>query len=129
MLVDTSNARYHVGEKWSFQSRPGEENATFTILKVETDEKRGGVIVHITVEGVRIKCAQAPSGFSETVGHMPFDEAAIDKSVTRLVAKDVQLPPFEDGYQQWRTAFDSGKGGIFTITVGEGIAFLEKAME
>lgn len=129
MLVGTKTAKYHVGEKWRFRSRPGEDTATLTILKVESDEKRGVTIVHITVEGVRIKAAHAPSGFSETVGHMPFDEAAIAKSVTKLVAKDVPLPAFEDGYQQWRTAFDSGKGGIFTITVGEGIAFLEKAME
>ena len=108
MLVDTKTAKYHVGEKWRFRSRPGEDTATLTILKVESDEKRGVTIVHITVEGVRIKAAHAPSGFSETVGHMPFDEPAIAKSVTKL---------------------DSGKGGIFTITVGEGIAFLEKAME
>jgi hypothetical protein len=127
VLTETNDGRYHVGEKWRFRARPGEENATLTIVKVESNAKLG-VIVHVSVEGVRIKSAQSPSGFSETVSHMPFAEAAIEKSVTELVAKAVPLPKFEDGYRQWRGAFDSHKGGIFTITVGEAIAFMDKAI-
>ncbi len=127
MLTEAKDGKYQVGEKWKFRSRPGEENATLTIVKVESNAKLG-VIVHVSLEGVRIKSAHAPTGFSETVAHMPFAEAAIEKSVTDLVAKVVPLPKFEDGYREWRTAFDNNKGGIFTITVGEGIAFMEKTL-
>ncbi len=87
-LTEKNNCKYHVGEKWKFRSRPGEEGATLTIVKVEGNSKFG-VIVHVSLEGVRIKSADAPSGFSQTVAHMPFSEA---------------------------------------ITLSEGVAFMEKAM-
>lgn len=127
MLTETSVGKYHVGEKWKFRSRPGEESATLIIVKVESSATLG-VIVHASLQGVHIKSAHSPTGYSETVAHMPFAEAAIEKSVTELVERGVPLPAFEEGYRQWRAAFDSHKGGIFTITVGESVAFMEKAM-
>ena len=76
----------------------------------------------------RVKSAKATSGFSETISHMPFAEPAIEKSVTTLAAANVPLPAFEEGYREWRRAFDAGKGGIFTISVAEGVDFSEKAL-
>ncbi len=118
MLVDTNDAKFHVGEKWSYCTRPGDESSTFTVVMVESNDKLG-VIVHISVEGLRTL---------GVVAHMPFAEAAIEKSVTTLVAKSAPLPDFDDGYRAWRAAFDSGKGGVFSITVGEGIVFVEKTL-
>ena len=127
MLTEAKDGKYQVGEKWKFRSRPGDENATLTIVKVESNANLG-VIVHVSLEGLHIKSAHAPTGVSESVSHMPFSEAAIERSVTDRVATGVLLPKFEDGYREWRTAFDKGEGGIFTITVGEGIAFVEKTL-
>ena len=127
VLVDTTAAKYNVGEKWNFRSRPGEDEATLTVVKVETTAKIG-TIIHVSIQGVRIKSPHAPTGFSDTIAHMPFSESAIEKSVTRLVAKDVPLPKFEEGYREWRAAFEDGKGGVFSITVGEGIDFVETAL-
>ena len=127
MLVDTDESKFHVGEKWSYHARPGEERSSLTIVKVESSPKLG-VIVHVSLDGLRIKSAHGSSGFSETISHMPFAEAAMENSVTTLAVAKAPLPPFEEGYREWRRAFDAGKGGIFTITVAEGVDFIETAL-
>lgn len=126
-VLDTAAGKYQVGDKWKFQARPGEDNAALTVVKVESNPKVG-TIVHISIEGVHIKNPRSTNGFNETVAHMPFAEDAIEKSVTRLIAKGSPLPPFEDGYWQWRTAFENNQGGVFYVTVGEGLDFLEKGL-
>jgi hypothetical protein len=37
-------------------------------------------------------------------------------------------PAFADGYGEWRRAFDAGKAGAFTITVSEGVDFMEQVL-
>jgi hypothetical protein len=45
--------------------------------------------------------------------------------VTTMIAKDLPLPDFAPSYAEWRRAFESGKGGVFTITVAKGVDFVE----
>jgi hypothetical protein len=75
-----------------------------------------------------VKSSRAPRGFTDTAGHMPFAESAVEKSVTTLIATNVALPSFQEGYAEWRRAFDNGKGGFFTVSVAEGVGFIETAM-
>lgn len=127
VLSEVSNAKYHVGDQWTYRTRPGEGNSTLIIGKVEATP-RLGVIVHISLAGLHIKNAHAPSGYSETIAHMPFAEAALDKSVTAKVTTASVPLAFADGYGEWRRAFDGGKAGAFTITVSEGVDFMEQAL-
>lgn len=120
MLVDTNESKYHVGEKWNYRTRPGEEDSLLTVLKVESSQKLG-VIVHVSLDGLRIENPRAPGVASETIGHMPFAEAAIDKSVTTRAAAGDSVTAGGDGYEEWRRAFDAGDAGIFTIDVAEGV--------
>jgi hypothetical protein len=117
----------HVGDQWTYRTRPGEGSSTLTIGKVETTPKLG-VVVHVSLAGVRIKNSHAPTGYSETIAHMPFAEAALDKSVTALVTTAPVPLAFADGYGEWRRAFDAGKAGAFTITVSEGVDFMEQVL-
>jgi hypothetical protein len=59
---------------------------------------------------------------------MPFNKAALDQSVTRLIRENAALPDFSEGYGLWRRAFDAGQGGVFSITVAEGVKFMEDTM-
>jgi hypothetical protein len=127
VLTDISDAKYHVGEQWTYRTRLGEERSTLTIGKVEASPKLG-VIVHISLAGLRIKNSHASKGFSDTIAHMPFAEAALDKSVTALMTTAAVPPTFADGYGEWRRAFDDGKAGVFTITVSEGVDFMEQVL-
>lgn len=127
MLTELNTGKYRVGQVWKFKPRPGEDGSTLTVVRVESSKDRG-VIVHVSVEGVHIKNPRAPGGFSDTLQHAPFSEEAIARSVTTLVGETKTLPSHEEGYRQWRKAFDAGKAGVFSITVAEAVGFMESAI-
>jgi hypothetical protein len=108
-----TDAKYSPGQVWNYRTREGEELSTITVLRVESLPKIG-VIVHVRVEGIRLKnCSGGPS--PTTIGHAPFTRDALDRSVTKLVEQGHTLPDFEEGYNNWREAC----GGVYTIPVAE----------
>jgi hypothetical protein len=123
MLVDIDTARYHVGQTWKYQTRPGEEGSTLTVVKVESSPKTG-VIVHISLRGLRVKSPGAPTGITREASHVPMDEQALQRSVTELVGTQRPLPSYEEGYRAWRSA----KGGAFTVPVADVIGLMEQAL-
>jgi hypothetical protein len=82
------------------------------VLRVENDSGVG-TIVHVAISGVNYGDGQT------TIEHLPFAEAAVERSVTTLERESGPVPDFANGYEEWRRAFDGGTGGIFTITVAE----------
>jgi hypothetical protein len=115
---------YQPGQEYSFRARPGDPAPRFVVLKVEA-RPQVGTIVHIAVRGVRIANANAPSGYSDHVGHSPFTEAAIDRSDVTLEATGVALPDFAEGYRLWREASDRGEAGVFSIPLSEYLDAME----
>jgi hypothetical protein len=57
-LVDTTDSKYQVGERWSYRTRSGEERSSITVLKVESSPTLG-VIVHVSVDGLRMQNAHS----------------------------------------------------------------------
>lgn len=115
------------GQIWTYDTRSGEEISRIIICRVEADAKFGQ-IVHIHVNGVRLKNNRAPGGSSNQIGHMPYSGDALRKCLTKLESTVTALPAFEDGYQEWRGAFDKGKAGVWTAPVSEAIAGMEAAL-
>src|SRR6266513_4745920 len=72
MFKDTDKSEFKVGQVWNYRTRPGEENSTLVVLKVET-APGWKTIVHVGVTGLKIKTSR---GIQYTIPHMPFDEAA-----------------------------------------------------
>lgn len=105
-------SRFCAGQVWKFTPPAGQPDARLTILRVE-DGGKFGTIVHIALSGVSYG-----NGQSE-IEHLPFAESAIERSVTTLERESGPVPDHAGGYGQWRQAFDTGKGGIFTIPVAE----------
>lgn len=120
-LTETSDSRFHPGQVWGFKSPEGQPNARLTILRVEEGAKVGR-IVHIAISGVSYG-----DGHS-SIPHLPFSEAAIEGSVTTLDSERSPLPDYAEGYKQWRSAFDSGKGGVFTISVAKAYSAVTGAL-
>jgi hypothetical protein len=119
--------KYKVGQIWEYQTRKGEEKSTLTIVGVE-NHKQLETIINIYVGGLNIKNPNADSGLSDEIQHLPFSREAMDKSVTKLIGTTKKLPDYKDGYNEWRTAFDDGKAGVFSITVKESIDVMEKTL-
>ncbi|RAK66754.1 hypothetical protein [Hymenobacter edaphi] len=127
-LTDTRESKYQIGQVWQYKTRPAEPKSTLTIFKVEQSPK-DGVIVHVSIDGLQMANPQNLSGASNSIGHMPFAEAAIDSSVTALLkSNQVVTADFMDGYNYWREAFLAGKGGIFSVPVKEAVAYSEETV-
>lgn len=127
MLSDHAGSTFRPGQVWSYRARPGEEDSTLTILKVETHPQLG-TIVHVGVSGVRVRAPLAPDGYAREIGHMPFAEEALLRSVTARVRDGAPTEMGEEGYREWRRAFEAGKGGVFTTGVAEGVGYVEQAL-
>lgn len=120
-------SKYKVGQKWSYNARPGEEHSYLIIVKIDDDPKLGRII-HIALRDLKMKNPRSPDGITQNVNHMPFLEAAIEKSGLKLLKDKVDLPDFQEGYQAWREAFVAERAGAYSITVGEAVTVMETAL-
>lgn len=120
-----TEAKYRPGQKWSYKTRPGEEDSYLIVLKVDKDPQLGDII-HIALRKLKMKNEHIPEGsFSENVDHMPFSQEAIDKSGLKLLEEKTDVPDFAEGYQMWREAFDAKRAGVYSITVAEAVNVME----
>jgi len=120
--------KFKVRQVWKYANRNGEDSSTLTILKIEKYEK-GDTIIHIRVDNVKINSPQSATGYTNFIGHLPYSEIAISKSVTSLVGQNENLPDFSEGYNQWKEAWDNGKAGYWTIELKEAIDGIDKALQ
>jgi len=122
MAAEGSVPEFVPGQMWSMTS------ATATSAKIIIDRIepwRETRVVHISVVDVPVPSEVPVARRVTDITHMPFDEAALRASVKDLLATGVPIgPSFESGYKQWRDA----KGGIFTVSVEDAIAFTFQAL-
>jgi len=88
---------FAVGQRWEYRTRPQDAGSTLVIVKINADTTHGNII-SISVSGLRLKNPHSTDGLADTAQHMPFAESALRRSVTKLLASDVALPPFQEGY-------------------------------
>jgi len=115
------NQPLEAGTVYAFDRDGHDEPCTVTILKVET--LRDVDIVHASIYGFKDK-----HGKPRTAGHLPFAAEVIEQAEIRFLARR-DVPEFEDGYQTWRSAFDEGKAGVFTIGLNEVVDVLLQAID
>src|SRR5688572_1656755 len=111
---------FEAGQVWTYRTRPGEESSRVIVCLVESHPEIGEV-VHVSVTRVNLKNPQAPGGSSDRIAHMPFEQNALRHSVLAIESSGSALPPFEDGYEEWREA----KGGAWTMPLSEAISAME----
>ena len=104
-----------VGDIWAYKNRTGEDGSTLTILKIENYPKLGKV-VHIRVDGFRMINPVTGNELND-MPHLPFQEKALERSITHRIGETAEIPDFSQSYAAWRAAFDEGKAGAFKITV------------
>ena len=114
---------YKPGQVWSYKNRPGEDDSTITILKVESTPKFG-TIVHVQIQKWRLQNCKGNTGDS-TMDHAPFSKAAIEKSVVKLLRTEKDVPDFSEGYNDWL----SHCGGIYTMSVADALTITNKRMK
>lgn len=112
-----------VGHVYSYQARPTESGSSFTVLKI--DQIKGESVVSVAITGLHVKSAKSPDGEAKEVGHFPIALAALLKSapVDTGEVRSVTWP--NEGYDAWREAVDTGKGGYWKLPLAECIAAME----
>ncbi|MDG1874359.1 MAG: hypothetical protein P8J27_10640 [Mariniblastus sp.] len=119
---------FSVGQVWQYQTRDHEPDSRITIVRIDADDKEFGNIIHIYISDVDIPNEDAPQGKTTYIGHMPYDEGALELCVTKKEADLTELPDYEDGYQLWKSAFDQSQAGIFDVPVCEAIKFVQQSI-
>jgi hypothetical protein len=119
---------YEVGQVWSYQSRAGDDSSVVLINLIETDPKLGA-IYHISVLHVHIPGVTNNSKAATDLPHLPVSKETLDKSVVALVGHREVLSGYREGYDLWRTAFDAGHAGIYTLSVADIVTLLEETLK
>jgi hypothetical protein len=124
--MEASHPKYYPGQVWKYHTRPAETDSRATILRIDLAPPQG-YIVHIAVDALTIRSPQSRDGVAKTISHLPFSEAAIDKSLTELDGTG-PVPEFREGYQTWRDGFDHHKAGVWTVSVADAITAMESIL-
>ena len=121
------DSRYAEGQLWRIRARPGEDEATLLINRIEHDP-RCGAIHHIGVFGVRLDNPLSASGLTTELPHFPVSRATLDASCVELLGVRAPDPEYRRGYDVWREAFDAGQAGVFDVPVADIVAFVQDAI-
>ena len=119
-----SSPRYRVGQVWRYQTRPGEEASRVSVGRIEKIEGIGSV-VHVKLTGLRLR---GPQGVATVILHAPVAEPQLSASVTELSGERGDLEGFAEGYALWRSAYGSGKAGVFTLPLAGVVDSIEQAL-
>jgi hypothetical protein len=117
---------FEAGQVWAYQTRPGEEDSTLLIDKVEDDPKLGR-IYHISVSRIQIKGSAAT--FTNELPHIPVSLQTLTASCTHLIGHSDPNPDYLPGYRLWRQAFEAGRAGKYSITIAEILDLTEKMVQ
>jgi hypothetical protein len=120
-LTEVSDSKFKVGQRWSYWARPGEEQSTFTIVKIES-HPQVGVIVHVGLDNLQLKQGSKTTGL---IPHLAFSREAIERSAAKLVDEEAPLPNFKQGYADWRKAVDEGQIAVRTAPIAETLNSME----
>lgn len=126
LLLSTSiQAReYLAGQLWSYEARPGDDKSLVLIDLVESAPDKSA-IYHVSVLGAHIPTRRGGPRLETDLPHFPVSKETLDKSLLELVGKRSPHESFRAGYDIWRSAFDDGRAGIFTISIAEIVAIVE----
>ena len=80
------------------------------------------------IDNVRLaNCHGGPE--PNSVPHMPFARKALEGSVAKKVASDQSLPDYQEGYREWREAYEQKNAGIYVVSVADAVSVAEKTFQ
>ncbi|AHM59248.1 hypothetical protein D770_04905 [Flammeovirgaceae bacterium 311] len=117
--------KYQAGQVWQYETRKHEENSTLEILQVDMGER--DTIVHIALHHLRLKNPHTENSITDELPHLPMSVTSIDASVMQLV-ESKEPPHIPEGYYLWKEAYETGKAGVYTLSVKEAVNAVEEAI-
>lgn len=118
MSDEKSLPKFEPGQVWCYETRANEPQSRILIGRLEELETLG-TVAHVLIDNVEIAPLSPGELAIHQISHVPIALAALKASVTELESAGCDAAAIEDGYRAWREAYDSGTGGIFTISAAE----------
>ena len=113
------------GQVWKYDNREGEDDSRAIILKIE-ETNDGTLVIHIHVTSIKINNPNSDEDIEE-ITHMPFSMEAAGSCLEGLVG-ETEIPDYQDGYEAWKSEYENGNAGIFSISIGESVKFMDEAI-
>src|SRR5262245_21541986 len=120
VLKTTDASEFKPGQVWNYKTRANEAGSTVLIQRVEIAGDIG-TVVHVTVDGLKIKNPREKSGEQNRNDFLPFTESALKQSVTVPASKTATFPDFSEVYQEWRKAYMQNNATAWTMPVAEAV--------
>lgn len=120
---------FEAGQIWRALGRAQDGEVHVAVLDV-IDDPQLGQICSIAATGVHIRNGFLEGGVQTQLPHAPVTAEVLRAAVTELVetgGPTARHPDFAEAYQQWRTPFDAGEAGVFTISLAEILDLIEQA--
>ena len=124
---NASAQEFEQGQAWSYNTRDHEQDSILQISKID-DGLNGDRIISITLLNLKMKIINYAQPYMENLPHIPISEKTLKGNVKQQV-KTEALPLISyDGYDNWKSAFDSGEAGYWTIDIKEIISVIEQSI-
>lgn len=117
--------KFKVGQVWKYNNRDFEKESTLLLLRIDVEEDEE--IFHIQVDGLNITNPNNLNEPIDIITHFPFSREALESSVVSYCG-DGDIPDFSEGYDLWRESYEKGDAGIFSISVGEAVQFMDETV-
>ncbi len=117
---------FREGQAWSYRNRPGEEASLIYIARIDRDLGTKPIF-HLYIDGLKLKNPLIEGQVQDVLHHVPASQEALEASVVELVQAAAGVPDISEGYAIWRTAFEKGQAGVFTIPVAQIVQHIEDA--
>jgi len=77
---------------------------------------------------VRVRNPRLPGGIMDKLMHVPVTREVLEQSVTSLEGTRPVDPIYQQGYREWKEAFDAGRAGSFGVPLGAILNFVERGL-
>jgi len=120
---DVGDSKFRPGQRWHYWARPGEENSTFTIEKVESHPQLG-IVVHIGLDNLKLTVNKKSVGL---LPHLAFSRDAIDKSAAGkdAIEEGANIPPYQKDYEDWKQQVEDGKASLIAASIADYLNSIE----
>jgi hypothetical protein len=118
--------RYEAGQVWTFRDAPLPQSRV--VIGRLDHGARDGWIVSVSITNVYVPDTANGGRYLTDISHAPMTVQALDASVIAQDGEGASVHDFEDGYGEWRAAFDKGEAGVFTIGAADIVSVITEAV-
>jgi hypothetical protein len=126
MSLAPTPTHFAIGQLWACLGRHADEQPTLLINRIDQHPLGGGNIYHVTLDALKIRHPGVPSGYMTKLAHAPVTDQTLERSQLRFLGQQLPDPAYEQGYGQWREAFDEGRAGSFGVSTPTLLEIVER---